>query len=131
MVLGVRCYRRIGSGGGGLTLDKMKPWMHIAANVIILIIGILIWVGNNRIKKHIRNDEPTHSDYLYRLHLILGVSEFEIFKIAAREHGTATYLCDDHFARYVKYGSLPTYLKKFLDDGKEHIKNYRIKTWVW
>ena len=73
----------------------------------------------------------TYDDYLYRLHLILNISEFEIFKIAAQEKKVATYLCDEHFSHYVKNGSMPAYLKEFLDEGKEAIVNAKVKTWIF
>ena len=102
---------------------------HLIINLIILWIGIGIWYGNRKITKKIKNTEPTYSDYLYRLHLILNKSEYDIFKIAALEVNNHSY--DEHFSDYVKTGSLPMYLINFLEAGKPHIEKCRVKTWVW
>jgi len=102
---------------------------HIIINLIILWIGIGLWVGNRKIEKLIKNTEPTYADYLFKLHLILDKSEYCIFKIAATEAGNRSY--DEHFSQYVKDGSLPAYLEKFLDDGKPFIDKCRVKTWTY
>lgn len=102
---------------------------HIIINLIILWIGIGLWVGNRKIERHIRNQEPTYSDYLYRLHLITGKSEYELFRIAAEESGNFSF--DEHFSAYVETGCFPEYMTKWLDEGKPYIKEARVKTWVW
>ena len=101
---------------------------HLILNLIILWIGIGIWYCNSKITKKIKNTEPTYSDYLYRLHLILNKSEYDIFKIAALEVNNHSY--DEHFAEYVKTGSLPTYMERFLDEGKPYIDECRVKFWI-
>jgi len=104
---------------------------HLIINLIILWVGIGIWLGNCKINKEIRNHIPTYSDYLYRLHLITGKSEYDLFKVAAVEGGVAEYMVDDQFKLYVKDGTLPAYMTKFLDQGKEHIIKCKVKTWIW
>ena len=104
---------------------------HLILNAIILCIGIIIWKGNREIERKIKNQKPTRCDYLYKLHLILGKSEYEIFKIAANEKGWAEYLVEEDFKRYLDDGVMPRYLIDFLDDGKEHIEKAEVKTWIY
>ena len=105
----------------------MMDWLNIIGNAIVVCIGIIIWIGNRKIEQA-KHGAPTPSDYLHKLHLILGVSDFEIFKIAAAEKGNHSY--EEHFDQYLKDGSLPHYLIEFLDEGKEYIEKYNVKTWV-
>jgi len=95
------------------------------------LIGIGIWIGNKKIEKQITNYEITYADYIYKLHLILECSEYDVFKLAAKENGVAVYVADEHFSRWVKTGELPGYIKEFIDEGKEHIRAHPIKVWTY
>jgi predicted AAA+ superfamily ATPase len=101
---------------------------HIIINLIIAWIAVFLWVGNRKLAKKIRNEKPGYADYLYKLHLILNKSEYEIFKIAADQANNYSY--DEHFKQYLIDGSFPSYLEKFLEEGKSYIEDYKIKTWT-
>ena len=104
---------------------------HLWINLIIAALACWIWYGNRKLANLIKGDlpkEPTYSDLMYKLHLILEVSEHDIFQIAARESGNSSW--KDHFKQYVKDGSLPAYMIEFLEDGREKIVKYQIKTWT-
>ena len=91
----------------------------------------MIWKGNREIERKIKNEKPTYSDYVHKLHLILGVSEYDVFKIAARENGWSEYLVDEHFAQYLRDGVIPKYVKDFIDEGRQYIDEAKVKTWVY
>jgi hypothetical protein len=100
---------------------------HLFINIIILWVAIGLWLGNRKLKKEIEKEKPTYEHYLYKLHLILDVSEYEIFKIAAKEKGIPEYMTEDSFRKYIKMNhELPLFLKEFLDEGKEYIENYKL-----
>jgi hypothetical protein len=102
---------------------------HLIINAIILIVGIILWKGNREIQKNIRPEKPEYGDWLRRLHLITEKSESEIFKIAAKENGISTGSAEYHFKSYLQDGRMPSYLKKFLDEGKEYIVKADVNDW--
>ena len=104
---------------------------HLIINLLLVWLCIGLYLGNKKIEKQIQTDKPTTADYIYKLHLILGVSEYDVFKIAAKEKGHAEYLVNEHFARYIQDGIIPRYVEEFIQDGREQIRNCRINTWCW
>ncbi len=105
---------------------------HLVINIIILCVGIWLWINN----KALARDSTKPLEYvelLYKLKMITGQSEYEIFKLAASEKGHAEYKVDDDFSRYLRSNAeyLPVYLQQFLEDGREYIMDTKISKWVW
>jgi hypothetical protein len=106
--------------------------VHLIANGLIVLLGILLWVGNRNLQQRIAaSSEYSYTDLLVRLKVILGVSEYDIFTLAASEKSHATYKVPEDFKRYLDSGAewLPTYVTQFLEDGREQIIKTKLSRW--
>jgi hypothetical protein len=66
------------------------------------------------------------TNYLYlleKLSLLVEKSEYDLFHIAAKRFNWPRYHVEPDFKKYLKSGCkwMPSYVKQFLDEGKEHI----------
>jgi hypothetical protein len=107
--------------------------IHIIINILLIILAIILWKGNLKITKDIKNNVPVSYDaLLHKFSCITGLSNFDVFKLAAKEKGFAEYLAEEHFSRHIRDGAdwFPQYVKDFLDDGREHILTYKVNKWV-
>lgn len=89
---------------------------------LFILLVIYIWLSRRNLT---RNKTTTPHDDLWKLKLITGKSEYEIFHIAAAEKGWPAYQVERHFKRYLSDQTLPIYVKDFLNDGREYIRAYR------
>jgi hypothetical protein len=110
--------------------------IHIIANIIIVLIGIVIWVGNRKkIAEYDANPEWEYCELLYKLKQIIGGSERDIFFHAAKEKGRdmiPEYRVKEDFKKYLQSDAqwVPQYVKEFLDDGRETIMETKVNRWV-
>ena len=107
--------------------------IHLLINLVIIAIGIYIAIGNRKLKKKIGRNQPLeYVELLVKLKHILDTSEYEIFKIAAKEKGWQESRVDADFSRYMDSNAtvLPVYLTDFLEDGRETIMEIKIVRWV-
>ena len=109
--------------------------IHIIINILIVILAVVLWKGNIKIQKEIKEDQPwEYYQLLWKLkHILDGPSEKDIFIIAAKEKGFVDdYLIDADFKRYLESGAevLPVYVKEFLDAGREMIINAKVNRWI-
>ena len=108
---------------------------HLIANVLIVALGIVLWIGNSKRKKAVnhkpQNDQATYQELLVKLKYILETSELEIFKIAAKEYKFPEYVAEKDFKAYLDSNAerLTMYLTRFLDDGRTHIEDIKVATW--
>jgi hypothetical protein len=94
---------------------------------------IYLWVNNRKIQQERdKNRDWAHQELLVKLKHILNTSEYDIFKRAAEDKGHGLYKVDGDFKKYLDSNAewLPVYLKDFLDDGRKHIMEYKLSSWL-
>lgn len=104
--------------------------IHIIILSIIIGVTIWLWLGNRKLEK--KMDTPlSYYELLWKLKLITNMSEYDIFHAAGKEKKHAAYKVDDDFKRYLNSDAewLPVYLQQFLEEGREHIIEYKIHKW--
>jgi len=94
------------------------------AIIILVLVVIAIVYELNRLRQR-RPKVMTPQDYMWRLIEITGKSEYDIFVIAGKEKGWPEYQIEKHFKQYLADQTLPIYVKQFLEEGQDHIRNYR------
>jgi len=102
----------------------LEPALFLLISFLLVMLVVYLWASNRNL---IKNRALTPQDYLWKLKQISDKSEYELFHIAAEEKGWPRYQVERHFKRYLEDQTLPDYVKKFLEDGKEHINAYRSK----
>ena len=102
----------------------LEPALFLLISFLLVMLVVYLWASNRNV---IKNRALTPQDYLWKLKQISDKSEYELFHIAAEEKGWPRYQVERHFKRYLEDQTLPDYVKKFLEDGKEHINAYRSK----
>ncbi len=95
--------------------------------LFFLILMLIVYLRASQ-RNLVKNKPLTLNEYLWKLKQITGKSEYEIFHIAAEEKGWPDYQVERHFKRYLENQTLPDYVKKFLEDGREYINAYRPKS---
>ena len=95
--------------------------LPLAAFLLLILVVYFFASQRNIAPKNISSPQ----DYLWRLKQITGKSEYELFRIAAKDKGWPDYYVDRHFRKYLEDQTLPEYVKEFLADGQEFIHQYR------
>ena len=96
--------------------------LFLIISFLLVMLVVYLWASQRNL---VKNKALTPKEFLWRLKQISGKSEYELFHIAAEEKGWPEYQVERHFKRYLENQTLPSYVKEFLDDGKEYINAYR------
>ena len=102
----------------------LEPALFILISFLLVMLVVYLLASHRNL---IKNRALKPQEYLWKLKQISDKSEYELFHIAAEEKGWPRYQVERHFKRYLEDQTLPDYVKKFLEDGKEHINAYRSK----
>ena len=102
----------------------LEPALFILISFLLVMLVVYLLASHRNL---IKNRALNPQEYLWKLKQISDKSEYELFHIAAEEKGWPRYQVERHFKRYLEDQTLPDYVKKFLEDGKEHINAYRSK----
>ena len=102
----------------------LEPALFLVISFLLVMLLVYLWASHRNL---IKNGVLTPQEYLWKLKKISDKSEYELFHIAAEEKGWPEYQVERHFKRYLENQTLPDYVKKFLEDGKEYINAYRPK----
>ena len=101
--------------------------------LVIIIIAFLVYrnsEGLRRIQKRL-NEPRSYDDYLRKLCYLSKKSSYNIFHEASKKYNLPKYLVDRDFDKYLIDESIPDYVKEFIDEGKEIIKNAVVSPFVF
>ena len=101
--------------------------------IVIIIIAFLVYKNAERLRRiqEKLNKPVTYDDYLRKLCYLAEKSHSEIFIEAANKHNLPKYLVDRDFKHYLRTQEIPQYVKEFIDEGKDIIKNAEVNPFVF
>ena len=94
--------------------------------IIGVFIGIIIYVNDKKFRSlHKRIEDPeNHEDYLRLFCYVYEKSAHELFHIAGE--GIPKYMIESDWKKYLRELTIPSYVKEFLDEGKETLDSAEI-----
>lgn len=100
------------------------------AIAIAICLALVFWNSKQLERCRKKADNPeTYDDYLTKLCYISKKSAYDIFVIAAET--IPKYIVDRDFRKYLETSEVPEYVKEFLDEGKETIKEANVSPFTY
>ena len=101
--------------------------------IVILIIVYLIYRNSQEMQKAVDQARPKGYDALLKkLCYLTKKSTYEIFEIAGERYNLPKYMIKRDFDLYLKnVDDLPDYVKEFLEEGEEYIREAIVSPFVF
>ena len=93
----------------------------------LVMFGTMLYNVFFRFPKEVKeNKTPSMEFYLYKISLVTGNSEYDVFCKSAEDWPVSRAKIDQDFNKYLDHQEIPHYVTDFVRKNKEHIDELRI-----